>query len=93
MIKMYIGIRNNKVWDICDPIRNKRMIDDGIPLTKEELNEVRYFFVKKPGDIVIGDTWENDISLKDSPLRIKPERKKSRYELLEARIKKLEGRL
>lgn len=82
---MYIGIKNNKIYDICSDLRNKR--DNSI--------NNRDYIKTSLRDLFVGDTWDfdNNISLKDSSQRFE-EAPKSELELkiieLENRIKKLE---
>jgi len=81
---MKIGIKNNKIWDICSELINKR--DDSIP-------DIDYLDLEM-GDWFIGDNWDskNNISLKDSPKRFeKPP--KSELELLEEKVLQLEQKI
>jgi len=81
---MKIGIKNNKIYDICSELINKR--DNSIP-DKEYLD-------LPMEDWFIGDTWDSksDISLKDSPQRFE-ERPKSELELLQERVLQLEQKV
>jgi len=86
---MYIGIKDGKIFDIVSDLRHKRDIND---------KTVKYIEMEM-GDIFIGDSWENNTNLKDSPQRlISIPEPKDNLELeeiikdLEARIKKLEGK-
>lgn len=94
----FIGILEGKVFDICSDLVNKRTRDNGIELSKEELEKIRYLETKE-NDIVIGDSWDfvNNISLKDSPKRIPIIPEKSEIELkiesLEASITAINERL
>lgn len=81
MIKMHVGIKDGKIYDICSDLRHKR---------DSSINDNDYLDVKN-NDSCIDDTWnfEKNESLKDSPFRfIEPE--PTELELLEKRIQKLE---
>lgn len=95
---MFVGIRNGKIWDICEPLKNKRKREDGILLTEEELAKIIYIEIKNKSDVVVGDTWdfENSINIPDSPLRDTiPEKSEiqKKLEELELRIETLESQL
>lgn len=81
---MYIGIKNDKVFDIVSDLRYKRDPDD---------NDVKYIECVWD-NIFINDTWKDGISLKDSPYRTPSPAEKTELELkieeLEARIIELE---
>lgn len=91
---VYIGIKDGKVFDITSRMENRRKCDDGIPLTKEELDSVIY--LEGPynkDDIMIEDSYINKEFLKDSPKRFEEPKKTDlelRLEVLENRIKLLE---
>ena len=81
MMKMYIIIKERKIYDICSDLRHKR--DNSIS-DKDYLNVIN-------DDLCINDNWnfENSVSLKDSPQRfIEPEM--TELELLKERIKVIE---
>ena len=82
-MKLYIGIKDGKIYDICSNLLVRR--NDMIPENDYILKEGR-----AGKEFQIEDTWDNDKSLKDSPLRASkiPSNKE-----LEARIKILEERL
>ncbi len=81
---MYLGILNEKIYDICSDLKHKR---DASIDNKDYLDLPR-------GNWYIGDTWdsEKNLSLKDSPQRfIGPE--KTELEKLKERIVKIETKL
>jgi len=81
---MKLGIKDNKIHDICSDLRSKR--DNSI----SDNNYLDLPF----DDWFIGDTWdfENNISLKDSPKRFE-ESPKSRLELLEESVTEIKKKL
>jgi len=90
---MLIGIKDNKIFDICSDLKNKRIADDGIYLSQNELDSIVYIELEF-NDFYIGDSWDtqNNINLKDSPQRfVVP--KKSELELLRDEIEDLKSRL
>lgn len=101
-MKIYIGIREGKVFDACTNLKNIRTKDDGIEInpsltTYIEMNEIE--FMNK--NILVGDTWnyELDDSIKDSNLRSLPKIKKpidlanDKIQELETRISELEKKI
>jgi len=94
---MYYGIRNEKVWDVCGDLRNKRTAEDGVLLIPKELEQIQYLNLILE-DVFVGDSWDfvNNINLKDSPQRfVIPEKSEIEKKLieLEDRIKKLEEKV
>lgn len=82
---MYVGIKDNRIWDICSDLRSKRT-DFNLP--------IEVYLDLPMGDRVVGDTWDskNNVSLKDSPRRfIEPP--KSEFELLQEKTIELEKKL
>ena len=78
---MKLGIKDSKIYDICSSLESKR--DDSI--------DDKDYLDLPMEDWVVGDTWDfdNNISLKDSPLRfIEPQKSE-----LELKIEELELRL
>lgn len=76
--KMYIALKENKIWDKCSELQYKRVIDS--------LDDSEYFKTNEK-DTVVGDRWNfnEGISLKDSVLRVVVVEKS-----LEQRIKDVE---
>jgi len=85
MKKIYIGIKDGKIWDICGMLESKR--------TDFDLPEVNYLNLDM-NDFVIGDTWdfEKNESLKDAPKRFEP-KPKTQLELMQEEIDDLKVRL
>ena len=84
-MKLYIGIKDGKVWDITSELINKR----GPDIPDEE------YILKENIDIYINDSWDfdNSINIPDSPRRFaEPEKttEQLKIEELEARILALE---
>lgn len=81
-MKVYIGIRDKKIWDMCSELESKRT-DFNLPIEKYLFLEINDYFV--------GDTWnfEKNISLKDSPKRFEKPKKTD----LELQLKSIESRL
>ncbi len=79
---MYVGIKDGKIYDICSDLRHKRTEDENVKYIETSLK-----------DLTVNDTWDNDISLKDSPIRFETNiiiPKSKAMINLEARISKIE---
>ncbi len=96
---MFYGIKEEKIWDVCSKMINKRTKDNGIPTVAEFYIEI------DDGSYIPGDSY-NDITKeisKDSPQRfIEPEKTSEQLRLddletknidLEARIAVLESKI
>lgn len=81
-MKIYIGIKDGKIWDLCSELVSKRT-DFNLP--------VKDYLFMEMGDFVIGDSWDSEKkeSLKDSPKRFE-EPPKSKFELLKEKVLQLE---
>ena len=79
---MKLGIKDGKIWDICSDLRNKR---------DNSILDIDYLDLPR-GDWVTGDTFLNNISLKDSPIRL-IEKPKSELELLREEMEVLKNRI
>lgn len=82
---MKLGIKDNKIWDVCSDLRNKR--DDSLP-------DKNYLDLPM-NDWIIGDSWDvkNKVSLKDAPIRFEEKPKTEielRLEAIELKVEKLE---
>lgn len=91
---MFINIKDGKVFGKASEEINLRWVDDGIPLTEEEKDNMYIREIPDDMRVVPLDTWNDieKINIPDSPQRFE-EPKKTELELLKEKIDDLEARL